>query len=94
MWRFIWEAAGAVGVDPHGLTLRELCLMAEGRAREEWDRTAPVLAMIANAHRDHRQRSEPFGVDEFHPFRAPRRNELLKVDITVLRDVFVKESNT
>ena len=49
--------------------------MAEGRAREEWDHTAPVLAMLANAHRDHRQRSEPFGVDDFHPFRALRRTD-------------------
>jgi hypothetical protein len=28
-------------------------------------------------------------VADFHPFEAPRREEPLKVDITVLRDVFV-----
>ncbi len=65
--------------------------MSEGRAREEWNHTAALLAMLANAHRDHRQKSEPFGIDDFHPFRAPRQSEPLKVDITVLRDVIVKE---
>jgi hypothetical protein len=51
--------------------------------------------MLANAHRDQRRRAEPFGVADFHPFEAPRREEPLKVDITVLRDVFVprKEQN-
>jgi hypothetical protein len=68
--------------------------MAEGRARDQWDHTAALLALLANAHRDHRQRSEPFGIADFHPFRAPRRSEPLKVDITVLRDVFVKEKNS
>jgi hypothetical protein len=41
--------------------------MAEGRARDQWDHTAALLAMLANAHRDHRQRSEPFGIADFHP---------------------------
>ncbi|MEY4948988.1 MAG: hypothetical protein RL698_1199, partial [Pseudomonadota bacterium] len=27
--------------------------MAEGRARDQWDHTAALLAMLANAHRDH-----------------------------------------
>jgi hypothetical protein len=88
-WRLVWELAGIVGVDPHGLTLRELCAMADGRLRERWNHTAAVLAMLANAHRDQRRRAEPFGVADFHPFEAPRREEPLKVDITVLRDVFV-----
>ncbi|MFM1881638.1 MAG: hypothetical protein RJA05_47 [Planctomycetota bacterium] len=68
--------------------------MAEGRARDQWDHTAALLAMLANAHRDHRQRSEPFGIADFHPFRAPPRSEPLTIDITVLRDVFVKEKNS
>lgn len=69
--------------------------MADGRLRERWNHTAAVLAMLANAHRDQRRRAEPFGVADFHPFAAPRREEPLKVDITVLRDVFVprKEPN-
>jgi len=76
-------------VDPHPLTLRELVAMAEGRVRESWDHTSVVLALVANVHRDPRRRSDPFMPAEFHPYERPRAEEPLKVDITVLRDVFV-----
>ncbi len=71
------------------MTLRELVAMAEGRVRESWDHTSVVLALVANVHRDPRRRSDPFMPAEFHPYERPRAAEPLKVDITVLRDVFV-----
>ena len=76
-------------MDPHPLTLRELVAMAEGRTRESWNHTSVVLALLANVHRDPRRRSDPFMPAEFHPYERPRAAEPLKVDITVLRDVFV-----
>ena len=76
-------------MDPHPLTLRELVAMAEGRVRESWDHTSVVLALVANVHRDPRRRSDPFMPAEFHPYDRSRAAEPLKVDITVLRDVFV-----
>ena len=71
------------------MTLRELVAMAEGRVRESWDHTSVVLALVANVHRDPRRRSDPFMPAEFHPYERPRAAEPLKVDITVLREVFV-----
>ena len=44
--------AGIVGVEPGQLTLRELVVMAEARARAAWDRTSLLCALIANANRD------------------------------------------
>lgn len=43
--------------------------MAEGLRREQWDHTAHLLAMIANANRD--PRSAAFHPRDFHPYLAP-----------------------
>jgi hypothetical protein len=64
--------------------------MADAKQTEDWNHTAALLATIANAHRDPKK-SRPFKPADFHPFskRSPPREPPPKVDITVLKTVFV-----
>ncbi len=63
--------------------------MAEGRQRSEWNQTAHLLAMIYNAHRGPKARlMKPA---EFHPLGG-RKPAVPKVkDLSILKQVFVKE---
>ena len=47
--------------------------MAEGRCREAWARHSALLALIAETHRDPKQRSRPFTPAEFDPYHQARR---------------------
>lgn len=68
--------------------------MAEARQREEWVRTASLMALVANAHRDPKK-GRPFRPADFDPFQHPRnpRNSpsprTPTVGIGVLKTVFV-----
>lgn len=67
--------------------------MADEREWQAWQHTAQLSAMIANAHRDPKQRAKPFLPGEFHPLllaEKKRRANRQKAPITVLRDVFVE----
>ena len=66
--------AGAVGVDPAPLTLRQLLWMAEGLGRERWGHTSLICAMFANAHRDPK-RTRPFKPSDFDPYARQDRRE-------------------
>ena len=46
--------------------------MADARAREAWNHTSAVLAMIANANRDPKK-SRPLKPGDFHPYAGKRR---------------------
>ncbi|MCY2927920.1 MAG: hypothetical protein NTV86_00210 [Planctomycetota bacterium] len=39
--------------------------MADFRNREDWERTANVMALIANCNRDPKKRPSPYGPGEF-----------------------------
>lgn len=83
--------AGIVGVEPGPLTLGELIVMAESRQRENWNHTSQVLAMLYNVNRDPK-RHRALKPAEFHPFAKKRKQPRLSgKDLTVLRDVFVKQ---
>jgi hypothetical protein len=64
--------------------------MAEGRQGDQWNHTAAVLALLANAHRDPKK-SRPFKPQDFHPTAAAKRVEQrpIKGDIRMLKQVFV-----
>jgi len=64
--------------------------MAEGRVEEAWSRTATLMALIANAHRDPKK-GRVFQPTDFNPFseRAIRSEPAMRVGIEVLKDVFV-----
>ncbi len=53
-------------MNPGPFTLRELVAMADGRAREAWNHTSALLAMLANVHRDRKKR--PLQPADFHPY--------------------------
>jgi hypothetical protein len=78
--------AGIVGIEPGGLTLRELLLMAEGRSRDNWAHTSAVLALVANVNRDPKK-SKAYKPADFNPH--VRKAAKLKTDIRVLKQVFV-----
>jgi hypothetical protein len=77
-----------VGVDPAGLTLRELMRMGDARKRLEWDQTSGILAMLYNANRA-KGASVAHPVD-FNPMRQRKRAKM-KVPLKTLKAVFVKE---
>lgn len=68
--------------------------MAEARSRERWNHTSSILALLANCHRDPKKGRKLKPAD-FHPYQQIKQNQapLPKADITVLKQVFVKERN-
>jgi hypothetical protein len=92
IWRLLWQLAGIVGLNPGPFTLRELVWMADARQTDDWNHTAALLALLANVHRDPRK-THPFQPADFHPGvqRTQRPHDPHpKVDITVLKTVFVE----
>ena len=49
--------------------------MAEGKRRDEWQRWAAWMAMFANANRDPKKRSTPFGPKDFDPFARRKKQK-------------------
>lgn len=49
LWRESYRLAGIAGVVPDDVTFGELVLLAEGRRRHDWPRTATVLSFIAGS---------------------------------------------
>lgn len=47
----------------------ELAEADYGAALAEWDRTASVLAMLANTVRDPKRKADPYSPEDFHPMR-------------------------
>jgi hypothetical protein len=70
------------------MTLRELIAMCEAKERSAWQRTAAVLALIANCHRDP-HRSRAFTPADFLPDNPARESLPPTADLTVLKSVFV-----
>jgi len=60
--------------------------MAEARARDAWSRTSALMALLANCHRDPKK-TRAFRPRDFDPFAQPARP--VKVDVSVLKDVFI-----
>lgn len=50
--------------------------MVEGKRKFEQSNNAPLMALIANCHRDCKQRSKPFEASDFIPEQdRPRRSK-------------------
>ncbi len=47
--------------------------MREARDKSEWNRTASLLALLANIHRDPKRRAQPFAPADFHPYEKTVR---------------------
>lgn len=64
------------------MTLRELAWAAEGRQRAEWNRTAALLATVANVNRDQRRHPAPYEPEQFNPFarKEGRKQSVMRLD--------------
>jgi len=66
--------------------------MARGRNEAEWDRTASVLAMLENCHRDP-EKSRPVRPADHHPYhRKAKQPEGIVIDksnVGLMREAFV-----
>ena len=74
-WKFIYQCAGALGLDPGPLTLRELVAMLDGRQRHDWSIAAAVMSVVANTARDPKRSRllKPADFDPFHCSPATRQ---------------------
>jgi len=91
----IWQIAGAVGINPLPLTLRELVWMAESRNQSVWHPWAVYLSMFANVNRDKKKKPSPFTPQEFMPGyqevkKEPDYQLTTKETMTALKAVFCK----
>ncbi|MCY2927782.1 MAG: hypothetical protein NT031_20555 [Planctomycetota bacterium] len=65
--------------------------MGDFRNRQEWSRTANIMALIANCNRDPKKRPAPYTPGDFGPYaKTPSRNGILvtKDNIDLLRAAF------
>lgn len=71
--------------------MRELFVMADGRRRDEWRRTAQICSTLANCHRD--PSTSPFSDDDFNPFAEQHKtkHKPIKAPITILKSIFVRQ---
>lgn len=66
--------------------------MAEARVRDQWNHTAAVMALIANALRDPK-RTGPLKPQDFHPLQQrPNRQVVRLDDLSMLKRVFVGQA--
>ena len=88
----IWQCAGVLGIEPGPRTLRELIDMAQARQHADWNRTAALMALIANVNRDPK-RGRAMKPADFHPMLEIRREKArpLRGNIRMLKAVFVDQ---
>jgi len=78
-----------IGCDPRPFTLRELCLMSLGKAKEKWSHTSAIITTIVNVNRDPKKAALPF--DTFNPFNervAPGAIEVTDETLPEFRKMF------
>jgi len=59
--------------------------MAEGKARDKWQHTSVVLALLANCHRDPKK-TKPFKPADFDPF-SQSKPESIEIDETNIHEL-------
>jgi len=47
--------------------------MAEAKQSDEWNQTALLAAILANANRDQKKRPRPYEIKDFHPLLIKKR---------------------
>ena len=63
--------------------------MAEARSRDEWNRTACTMALLANLNRDPKKRA-PYKPSDFHPLEREKKQQIGKIGIGILKSVFIE----
>jgi hypothetical protein len=66
----MYRAAGVSGIDPLGHSLRHLLIAAREHQARQWDHTAALLALTANANSGKNRR---YRVEQFHPMMAGKK---------------------
>ena len=92
IWKYVYQSAGVVGVDPSDLTLAQLYVMHEARQRDQWQHTASVLTQLANVNRDPKKGRTP-KFEDFYPFDDVRasRQTAPKVSMKTLISLMAKK---
>lgn len=67
--------------------------MSMAKRKEQWAHTAEILALLANIYRDRKRRSRPFTPADFHPLLADTPPVDEKVDVDVLKTIFVDRAS-
>ena len=62
--------------------------MAESRIRDEWNRTASVMALLANVNRDSKKRAA-YKPSDFHPQQEKKSTPLPMDGFKMMKSVFV-----
>ena len=73
--------------------MRQLLWMAEGHARDEWNRLSTLLALTANCHRDPKK-GRALRPDDFDPFGG-EPTEVVHVDkssIGLMKQAFMNKA--
>jgi hypothetical protein len=87
----IYQLAGAIGVDPANLTLKELLWMSEGRGKDVWARASNLMALIANCNRDPKK-SKVFKPSDFNPYYIGKVKEdsivITTENVGIMREAF------
>ena len=76
LWVEVFKLAGIVGVDPHPLTLRELCWMAHARIEADWWHTANLMSLTINQNR--KKGSRAITPKELHPMQVQKQKKAKK----------------
>ena len=88
----IFEFAGIAGVEPWRFTFGELAEMATARRKDDWDRTAELWYVLANAHRDPEESPRPYTRDMVHPLRTADDYQPQHADLSGLK-ALIKGAN-
>lgn len=65
--------------------------MAEAKGRYDWNQTSSLMALMVNLVRDPR-RGKPAAPSDFNPYAQATSKPVLRgKNLSILRDVFVKE---
>lgn len=80
------ESSALVGLSPDPWTLRELVWMHDAKARSDWNHTASLMCLIANAHAG--AKGGRFTVDDFHPLARRRAAPGMRISAKALKAIF------
>jgi hypothetical protein len=76
-------------IDVLPYSIRELWIIADGLQEADeaqWNHTSALMAVIANVHRDKKQRPMPYHPNEFHPYRLRKVKSGVPLDGSLIRN--------
>ncbi len=80
------ESAAIIGLIPDDFTLRELSWMHDAKIRSEWNHTASLMCLLANAHSGGKGRR--FKIEDFHPLARKSKSPEMRISAKALKGIF------